>query len=55
MTVFCNRWLQEEKRYAREAGSGLQMTERRNPTMMKLLIAVFTLIGENAAMNDRVL
>jgi hypothetical protein len=26
-----------------------------NPTMMKNLIAVFTLIGMNAAMNDRVL
>jgi len=31
------------------------MTERRKSTMMKLMIAVFTLIGENAAMNDRVL
>ena len=26
-----------------------------NPAMMKNLIAVFTLIGMNAAMNDRVL
>ena len=26
-----------------------------HPTMMKNLIAVFTLIGMNAAMNDRVL
>ena len=33
----------------------LNCMKGENLTMMKLMIAVFTLIGENAAMNDRVL
>ena len=33
----------------------LECMKGENLTMMKMLKAVFTLIGENAAMNDRVL
>ena len=33
----------------------LNRNERSNPTMMKHIVAVFAMIGEAAALNDRVL